>query len=197
MPEPPLFPLRVLILADDPLAREALAARLHGERGVTIATHTPDVVLWDLGSDAVSATPLSPDAAPDLPILGSVAGDAGALEALASGARGVILRDAPAPRLAAALRSIARGLVVIDEPLAAALLRPVGTPHAEGSRLTRREIEVLQLLALGLPSREIGERLFISERTAKFHVSAILGKLGARTRTEAVVRAARLGLVSI
>ncbi|HZE89031.1 MAG TPA: DNA-binding response regulator, partial [Verrucomicrobiae bacterium] len=95
MAEPPLLPLRVLILADDPLAREALAARLHDERGVTVATHSPDVVLWDLGSDAMSATPLAPDDAPDLPVLGSVADDAGALEALAAGARGVILRDAP------------------------------------------------------------------------------------------------------
>ena len=64
-----------------------------------------------------------------------------------------------------------------------------------GSVLTPRESEVLQLLAEGLPNKAIAERLGISDHTAKFHVNAILGKLGASTRTEALAQAARLGLV--
>ena len=63
--------------------------------------------------------------------------------------------------------------------------------------LTPREMDVLQLLAEGLPNKEIGRRLRISEHTVKFHVNTILAKLGARTRTEAVTRAARQGLIML
>jgi DNA-binding NarL/FixJ family response regulator len=204
--------IRTLIVGSDPLVREALALRLASEPGVTVtgrgageedlppllAASRPDVILWDLGPG--DADPPSPGLhqMPDLPVLGAVASDGGAAEALAAGARGVVLRDAPPPRIAAALRSIAHGLIVIDEPLSAALLRLASpSPVAAADLLTPREVEVLHLLALGLPNREIADRLFISERTAKFHVNALLSKLGARSRTEAVVRAARLGLVAL
>jgi DNA-binding NarL/FixJ family response regulator len=204
--------LRVLILGSDPLAREGLAARIASERDLEVkgqisgdedlpqalASSRPDVLLWDLGTGDVGASGLDPRGFPTLPVLGSVADEAAAAEALGAGARGVLLRDAPPARLAAALRSIASGLIVIDEPLAGALLRLAGPGSARDTlELTRRELEVLQHLALGLPNREIAERLFISERTAKFHVNAILSKLGARSRTEAVVRAARAGLVAL
>jgi two-component system, NarL family, nitrate/nitrite response regulator NarL len=203
--------LRVLILGSDPLARAGIAALLASERDLEVtgqisdgedlpqalSSTRPDVLLWDLGPGDADASGLDPREIP-LPVLGSVADESLASGALDAGARGVLLRDAPPARLASALRSIASGLIVIDEPLARALLRLSGHASARSAeRLTRREIEVLQLLGLGLPNREIAERLFISERTAKFHVNAILSKLGARSRTEAVVRAARAGLLAL
>src|SRR4030067_1297183 len=90
----------------------------------------------------------------------------------------------------AALEGVARGVQVID---ALAGESRVGDAAAED--LTPREMDVLQLLAEGLPNKEIGRRLRISEHTVKFHVNTILAKLGARTRTEAVTRAARQGLI--
>ena len=74
-------------------------------------------------------------------------------------------------------------------------MRPLPVADALVEPLTPREAEVLQLLAEGLTNRRIAERLGISEHTAKFHVNAILGKLGARSRSEAIAQAARLGLL--
>jgi two-component system nitrate/nitrite response regulator NarL len=77
----------------------------------------------------------------------------------------------------------------------AVLAVPEPLPGLPVEDLTPRELEVLQLLAEGLPNKAIGLRLSISEHTVKFHVNAILGKLGAQSRTDAVVRATRLGLI--
>ena len=99
-------------------------------------------------------------------------------------------------QLAAAVRAMRTGLFVLDDGLAAQALRPrqTATP-ALVEPLTPREMEVLQLLAQGLANKAIAERLRISDHTAKFHVNAILGKLDAESRTEAIVQAVRLGLV--
>ncbi|HKZ50710.1 MAG TPA: response regulator transcription factor, partial [Dehalococcoidia bacterium] len=122
--------------------------------------------------------------------------NAQAAEAWASGAQGLLLRDVDAAILLTALRAVSQGLVVLASELAAAVppARARGAmPLAE--ELTPRELEVLQLLAEGLPNKSIAQRLGISEHTVKFHVNAILGKLGAQSRTEAVILATRLGLV--
>ena len=120
--------------------------------------------------------------------------DAQGAAAVAAGAGGVVLRDTAPERLVSALEAVAQGLVVID-PLLAELLprRRIAADLVEP--LTPRENEVLQLLAEGRSNKSIAARLGISEHTAKFHVNAILGKLGAATRTEALAQAARLGLV--
>ena len=116
------------------------------------------------------------------------------LEAIAAGARGALPRDVDPARLAAALRAVALGLVVLDEGLSGAIARR--RPRAElAEPLTPRETEVLGLLVEGLSNKLIAARLDISEHTAKFHVNAILGKLGAQSRAEAIVVGARLGLV--
>ncbi len=193
-------------MADDPLARGGLAALLAAQPGIVVAAQTasadrwarvleayhPEVVAWDLGTSPV-------DGPPDLerigiPVLALVSDDEVAAEALRAGARGVLFREADGPRLAAALLAVTRGLVAVDEALAEPWRRrPVGLGAADP--LTPRERETLDLLAQGLSNRAIAERLGIAERTAKFHVNAILTKLGAETRTEAVVIAARLGLI--
>jgi two-component system nitrate/nitrite response regulator NarL len=117
------------------------------------------------------------------------------------GARGVLLRDSEPQVLAAAIQALAQGLVVLAPELAR--LWPLESQsndleaEAPLEPLTERELEVLQLLALGLSNKAIARRLEISEHTAKFHVASVLGKLGAQSRTEAVVRAAQLGLVML
>jgi DNA-binding CsgD family transcriptional regulator len=83
----------------------------------------------------------------------------------------------------------------VDDSFDEAVIRPRVASEPLVEPLTHRETEVLQLLAQGLTNRRIGERLGISEHTAKFHVNAILGKLGAQTRGEAIAHAARLGLL--
>jgi DNA-binding CsgD family transcriptional regulator len=90
--------------------------------------------------------------------------------------------------------ALAAGLVVVDDDLKKTALRG-GATQTLATPLTPREREVLQLVAEGLPNKLIADRLGISEHTAKFHVNAILDKLGADTRTDAVVKAARFGLL--
>jgi DNA-binding NarL/FixJ family response regulator len=199
--------LRVHLASDDPLARGGLSALIAAVSGLEVAGQSAladdwgarardedaEVVIVDLGAVEGAGDALA--AVPDLPVLALVTDESQGRAALAAGARGVLLRDAGPERLEAALRALARGLVVLDEA-AAALLRPrapAALPTAE--TLTPREMEALQLLSEGLSNRQIAERLRIGERTAKFHVNSILAKLGAETRTEAVVLAARLGLV--
>jgi len=90
----------------------------------------------------------------------------------------------------------AHGLVVLDPSLVNPVLEARDPSSASlVEELTPRELEVLGLLAEGLPNKAIARRLGISDHTVKFHVNAVLGKLGAQSRTEAVVRATRLGLI--
>jgi DNA-binding NarL/FixJ family response regulator len=107
-----------------------------------------------------------------------------------------LLRNADAEALAAAVNALANGLTVLDRALASVML-PAASAPAPAEALTAREREVLGLVALGLPNKAIAARLVISEHTVKFHINAILSKLGVQSRTEAVVRAVRLGLVMI
>ena len=109
-----------------------------------------------------------------------------------------LARDADADQLDLAVRSAEAGLVLLDLPIAAtslALPAAVAAPPLTSEPLTARELQVLQLVAQGLPNKGIARRLGISENTAKFHVASLCGKLGASSRTEAVTLAARRGLI--
>jgi len=119
-----------------------------------------------------------------------------ALDWLRAGALGALLRSAEAERLVAALRTVATGLGVFDPTLVRSLLSTRAAVR-DSLQLTPREAEVLRLMAEGLSNKLIADRLKISEHTAKFHVNAILNKLDAETRTEAVVSAARRGLLML
>lgn len=205
------FCVRVLIVADDEVFRAGLAAALAGQMGVsavdqtrlnldlatTAAPHRPDVILWDL-SDADGRTGSELAAMLDLatPVIVFGEDEMVIAEAVAAGAKGALSRHVDPAPLVAAVRAVEEGLVVIDPAFPASVLPPrgelSGSPTEE---LTPREIEVLQLVAEGLPNKQIAVHLGISEHTVKFHVDAILGKLGAHNRTEAVTRAARLGLL--
>jgi two-component system, NarL family, nitrate/nitrite response regulator NarL len=196
--------LRVLIVGDDPLARGGLAGLMVGQPGLVVAGQSSraalgpdagdaDILLWDLGPGASESWRPS-EADLERPVVCLTDDPRQAAGALAAGARGVLTRDVDAPRLSAALHATALGLVVVEEAFAGPLARP--RPRAElAEPLTPREGEVLALLVEGLSNKQIASRLGISEHTAKFHVNAILGKLGAQSRSEAIVQGARLGLV--
>ena len=126
------------------------------------------------------------------------------VHALSAGARAVLDRSASRSEIIAAIKAVAAGLVVVPPDLLAALLR--GAPPDDDlfqanivgrARLTRRELEVLAAMADGASNKAIARRLGISFHTAKFHVAAILAKLDADSRTEAVAKAAQLGLVML
>ncbi len=209
----PTAPLRLVLVAEDPLARGALSRALSEQGGELLVASSgtqaelestggeaPDVVLWDTGLRLPEADVRVE--APDLgaPVLALVADEAAGEVALTAGVRGLLFRDVgPAP-LVAGLVAVARGLTVFDPGLAEvrAASRATTASGAPGpDSLTPREREVLALLAEGLSNKAIADRLSISEHTAKFHVNAVLAKLGVQRRTEAVVRAARMGLVTL
>jgi two-component system nitrate/nitrite response regulator NarL len=118
-----------------------------------------------------------------------------AADAWAAGARGLLLRSADAPHLLTAIKAVGQGLAVLDPALAGAL--PLDRPRPPTDDLTPRERDVLRLLAEGLSNKGIAQRLSISDHTVKFHLNAILSKLNAQSRTEAVVTAIRLGLIAV
>lgn len=197
-------PHRLLLVAEDVIARAGL--RTLAERaGLDVVGDVPpeelepplveaaDALVWDGG--AAGAFDGLRESAARAPVIALPWNAEQAREAIAAGARGVLSRERLEEQLLAAVQAVALGLRVVDDAFDEAVMRPrvAGEPLVEP--LTPRESEVLQLLAQGLTNRRIGERLGISEHTAKFHVNAILGKLGAQTRGEAIAHAARLGLL--
>lgn len=198
--------LRVFVAGDDPLARGGVALLLAGQVKVTVVGQSALSEDWASAAAGAGALAVVVDGegmdartrerirASELPVLALVGSGEEAREALGAGAHSALGRDGDASRLVAALRAVARGLVAVDERFGSALFRERPEPPPAES-LTARELEVLQLLAEGLSNKVIAQRLAISDHTAKFHVNAILAKLGADSRTEAVVRAARLGWV--
>ena len=196
----------MLVVSEDPLVRSGLASLLAGQPGIVVdgqmspdevpgEAGEPEVAVWDAGAGSSGLEHLDETASRSLRVLAVLADEGQAAEALGAGARGVVLRDAGGARLAAAVRAVAEGLMVLDDAAAESVLRPRPAAPATVEHLTPREQEVLQLLAQGLSNKLIAARLGISDHTVKFHVNAILGKLGAQSRTEAIAQAARLGLV--
>jgi len=179
--------LRVLVVSKAPLVRAGLITMLGGYRDLDLTEAGPAEVL-------LSDEPM-PGAGVPAVIL--VADAAAAAAALAGGARGILPKSAAPRRMHAALHAVAESELVIDETFAHALLRRARPAVAMIAPLTRREREVLPLLAAGMTNKEIASRLGVTDHTVKFHVNGILGKLGAVTRTEAVVEAARRGLIAV
>jgi DNA-binding NarL/FixJ family response regulator len=155
----------------------------------------PSAAIVDLGPGPAPELAAVRSISRALPVLALASDASAAADALAAGARAVLPREVPKARLVAALRAAVEGLLVADASWSGALLRQRRVREPASEPLTPRELEVLQLLSDGLSNKAIADRLGISEHTAKFHVNAILGKLGAQGRTDAVVRGARLGLV--
>lgn len=118
-----------------------------------------------------------------------------AAQAIALGARAVLLRGVSPRRLRTALHGVVDGLVIVDDDLAEGVMPHVRSRVDLIEPLTPREQQVARFLAGGLTNKEIAQHLGVTEHTVKFHLNGILRKLGASTRTEAVVQAARLGIL--
>ncbi len=203
--------LRLLIVADDPLARTGLALQmaelsdcviinqvnnLDMETGfyTDLDHRSPDAILWDLGWETAGALPEWIDSS--IPIIALLPDDIRVADIWSAGIRAILSRDVEAEKLLDAVQAARQGLIVLEPSLANPLLSILNlTPTNLAEGLTPRESEVLQLLAEGVTNKTIAQRLEISEHTVKFHVNAIMSKLGAQSRTEAVVQATRLGLL--
>jgi DNA-binding NarL/FixJ family response regulator len=146
----------------------------------------PGVVLWQLAPEEEPAGILH--ALGNMPVL--ILAQQPSMDLIRSGARGVLPVDATPEQIGIALKALATDLVVVaPEAIHRTQKAPVG------SALTARETEVLRMIAAGLANKEIAYRLGISEHTVKFHVSALLGKLGAASRAEAIAIGVRRGIV--
>ncbi len=186
--------INVALVGADALALAGLEAMLERE-GIEVvgdAGETADVTVVDVGW---ATTAMLDEATAGIPVLAIAADVPSALAAWRAGVAGLLYRDASSRELAAAVRAVAAGLVVLQGRVAADLLPSVGPPPVEP--LTTREQEVLEQMSKGRANREIARALGIRESTVKFHVNAVMGKLGAASRTEAVVAAARAGLVAL
>jgi DNA-binding NarL/FixJ family response regulator len=181
--------IRVQIETASEVTRAGLESLLrpHPEIELVSSTAEADVLLCD-------EVPEFSDVAASLPVV-VLTDELPAQPAWRSGVRAMLPRDAAAAQIIAALYAAAAGLVVLPaEDTMAMLPTPVMQPTEP---LTPRELEVLDMLAEGWSNKLIAHKLGISEHTAKFHVNSILAKLHAGTRTEAVMRGVRLGLVKI
>lgn len=199
---------RVLVIASSAIVRAGLESVLRSANSVEIAGSVagwseyageePDVVLVD--SESVADDTLTEltggEAAYPVVLLAEEARLPEIAEALRSGVRAVLPRQSSPAQIVAAVEAASAGLIVLHPADLDALLinppaRPIGEP------LTPREVEVLGMLAEGQSNKAIAHRLNISEHTVKFHVTSILGKLNAGSRTEAVMIGIRQGVIMI
>jgi DNA-binding NarL/FixJ family response regulator len=212
--------LRVLIAEDENLVRQGIRKLLEldsrieitaeagdGEEALRLIAETkPDVVLLDVrmprldGLGVLRALQQKPDAPPCL-VLTTFADRDLVLETIREGAKGFLRKDVSLSQLVGAIETLAAGGTCLQPAVTESLLRGLhASPSVEAApamleTLTPREIEVLRLLAAAYTNREIAEALGTAEGTVKIHVSNILGKLGARDRTQAVLRSLEMGLV--
>jgi two-component system, NarL family, response regulator LiaR len=210
-----VMPIRVLIADDHEVVRQGLRTFLEidpelevvgeaadGREAVRLAHRLrPDVVLMDLlmpELDGIAATQLIRQELPDTEVMAltSVLEDASVVGAVRAGAIGYLLKDTRAKELRQAIKAAAAGQVQLSPEAAARLMREVVAPERP-EVLSQRETDVLRLLAHGLANKEIAQRLSITEKTVKTHVSSILGKLGVQSRTQAALYAGRIGLVPL
>jgi DNA-binding NarL/FixJ family response regulator len=205
-----------LVLADDhAVVRRGLRAFLELDQGLELAGEAsdgvqaialahrlrPDVILMDLlmpGVDGISATGTIRRELPDVEVLAltSYLEDHLIVEVLHAGAIGYLLKDTDADELQRAVRAAAAGQVQLSPAAAARLVRQGGLPNGSPG-LTHREEEVLTLMARGRANGQIARELHIGQQTVKTHVSSILTKLNAQSRTEAALYAMRVGLVPL
>jgi DNA-binding NarL/FixJ family response regulator len=206
-------PIRILVADDHPVVRDGLVAMLNTQAdfevvgqaatGVEViqqvAVLQPDVLLLDLEMpemDGVEALKHLRQENPDVRTIVFTAFDTDdrIVGAVHAGAQGYLLKGSPREEIFQAIRVVHAGGSLLQPLVASKLLRQV----SEGFEpLTPRELEVLHLLAQGMQNKEIAAELTITERTVKFYVSSILGKLGAGNRTEAVAIATQRGLISL
>jgi two-component system response regulator DevR len=207
--------IRVFIVDDHELVRRGLVdllgttpdLKVIGEASTAaearnrIPAADPDVALLDARLPDGSGIDVCRDMRAVLPglhclILTSYDDDQALFAAVMAGASGYLLKEIGGPSLTDAIRDAARGTSLIDpavtEKLLAQLRRPTASPDPRMDQLTDREREILELIAQGLTNRQIGERMFLAEKTIKNYVSTLLTKLGMQRRTQVAVYGAKL-----
>lgn len=206
--------IRILLADDHPIVRDGLRAVLstqldfevvgEAETGAQVLEQVdalqPDLLLLDLempqGDGVETLKELAQTNRPVRTIIFTAFDtDDRIVEAVRAGAKGYLLKGAPRAELFNAIRVVHTGGSLLQPVIASKLIDRLTHPPGMTEPLTAREREVLALVAQGLANKEIAERLIITERTVKFHVSAIMGKLGAANRTEAVALARQQNLL--
>ena len=202
--------MRILLVDDHPITRDALAALLSqhdfsvvgeaadGEEAIELARRLqPELVLLDLsmpGLDGLGALPRIRDAAPECEVVVLTASgtEENLLSAIRGGAAGYLLKSEPPERIVDFLRGVVKGEAALSGEVARRLLEQVreggtrGVPDAIANVLSAREVEVLLLLDEHLSTEEVAARLYISEHTVRSHVKSLLRKLGVSSRREAL-----------
>ena len=211
--------IRVLIVDDHTVVREGLRALIDAQPDMTLVGEAadgveavqkagelaPDVVLMDLvmpRKDGIEATGEIQQAQPDarVLVLTSFAEDDKVFPAIKAGAMGYLLKDASPLELLDGIREVYRGEPTMHPTVARKLMREIQQPSElppTPDPLSEREAEVLSLVARGLSNQEIADRLYISEKTVRTHVSNLLGKLHLANRTQAALYALREGLIDL
>ncbi|RJQ11677.1 MAG: DNA-binding response regulator [Bacillota bacterium] len=203
--------IRILLVDDHEIVRRGLRSYLETEKDFAVVGEAgdgdeavrlagelkPDVILMDLVMpkvDGVEATRRLIEADPKacIVVLTSYTDDNKVLPALKAGARSYILKDVAAEELGECIRRACRGESVLHPVAAQRVLREMTAP--KGSEPTERELEVLLLVAQGLSNQGIGDKLFITERTVKAHITSLLAKLGLQDRTQLAIYAHTHGL---
>lgn len=213
-------PTRVVIVDDHAIIRSGLRTMLEHEGSVVVvaeagdpqealrvvAQYRPDVVLLDLklGEDDVAGLAVCRRLTADQPgvrvlVLTTFLNEKLVVEALRAGAKGYVLKDVDAEQLLHSIAAVQAGESAFDSHAAAVVVRRMSGPHEpeESVSFTGRESEVVRLLAHGLSNRQIGQQLYISETTVKFHVHNVMEKLGVKRRAEVVYRSGQLGLLEM
>ena len=202
--------IRIAIVDDHPIVTDGVVANLRAAGDIDVVasgatagdavriaeTDSPDVLILDLelgGRSGLDAIPAIKGASPRtrIVVFSAYAGEERVAGAFERGADSYVLKGTSSDELVAVVRAVAQGRTSIPPEIAGQLARAVRQPRRD--RLTEREREILALLAEGLSNRAIGERLGITERTAKFHVGEILARLGAANRAQAVAIAKARG----
>lgn len=210
--------IRLVLVDDHAIVRQGLRSILEREPGMAVvgeaanpadalavvAEQRPDLVLLDLklsGAADAEGLELCRDLTTRFPgvgvlVLTTLLTDRLVVDALRYGAKGYVLKDVDATELVRGIRAVRRGESAFDSHSATVVVRSLtGDADGPATHLTDRERDVVRLLAQGLSNRQIGQRLYISETTVKFHVHNIMGKLRVSRRAELVYRAGKLGLV--
>ena len=207
----PVHKIRVILADDHPVVRDGLAAILNRQPDMEVVAeaadgeeatelydrHQPDVMVLDLRMpkrDGVAVVQMVLAAHPHarLLVMTTYDGDEDIFRCLSQGAKGYLLKDSPRTEILSAIRAVSEDRPYASSSVASKALQRMAKPS-----LTQRELGVLQLLAEGRSNKDIARRLSITEGTAKTHVKAILTKLDAISRTEAVAVAHKRGLVRL
>ena len=211
--------IRVLIVDDHPIVRQGLATVLEQEEDIAVVGQAadgveavaqardllPDIILMDLqmpqmdGVEAITQI-LGDELDTHIIILTTFATDDYIFRGIEAGARGYLLKDSPPDEVVKAIRTVQRGDSLIEPRVASRLLDRLGQlshPPAPGSVLSKREIEVLQLMSTGAANKDIASQLLIGQSTVKTHIVRIFSKLGVNGRTEAVAEAVKKGIIQL